>query len=85
VVGGLELESDSTSTSQIPLLGDVPLVGELFKSRSTGKSRTRFFVFIRAAVLRNANFEDLKFISERDAAGIRVPDGFPEVEPRIIR
>jgi general secretion pathway protein D len=85
VVGGLELESESTSTSQIPILGDVPLVGELFKSRSVGKSRTRFFVFIRAAVLRHNNFEDLKFISAQDAAAMRVPDGWPEVEPRIIR
>lgn len=85
VVGGLELESESTSTSQIPLLGDVPLVGELFKNRSVGKSRTRFFVFIRAAVLRHNNFEDLKFISAQDAASMRVPDGWPEVEPRFIR
>lgn len=85
VVGGLELESESTSTSQIPILGDVPLVGELFKNRSVGKSRTRFFVFIRAAVLRHNNFEDLKFISAKDAAAMRVPDGWPEVEPRIIR
>jgi type II secretory pathway component GspD/PulD (secretin) len=85
VVGGLDLESESTSTSQIPLLGDVPLVGELFKSRSVGKSRTRFFVFIRASVLRHNNFEDLKFISAEDAATMRVPDGWPEVEPRVIR
>ncbi len=85
VVGGLELESDSTSTSKIPLLGDVPIVGELFKSRSVGKSRTRFFVFIRASVLRHGSFEDLKFISAQDAAAMRVPDGWPEVEPRFIR
>jgi type II secretory pathway component GspD/PulD (secretin) len=85
VVGGLELESESTSTSQIPILGDVPLVGELFKSRSIGKSRTRFFVFIRATVLRHNNFEDLRFITARDAASARIPDGWPEVEPRIIR
>lgn len=85
VVGGLELESESTSTSQIPLLGDVPVVGELFKSRLVGKSRTRFFVFIRASVLRHGSFEDLKFISAKDAAAMRVPDGWPEVEPRIIR
>lgn len=85
VVGGLELESESTSTSQVPLLGDVPVVGELFKSRSAGKSRTRFFVFIRAAVLRHHHFEDLKFISVQDAATMQVSDGWPDVEPRIIR
>lgn len=85
VVGGLELESESTSTSQVPVLGDVPVIGELFKSRSIGKSRTRFFVFIRASVMRHTNFEDLKYISEQSAAAMRVPDGWPQVEPRFIR
>lgn len=85
VVGGLELESESTSTSQVPVLGDVPVIGELFKSRSVGKSRTRFFVFIRASVMRHTNFEDLKYISEHNAAAMRVPDGWPQVEPRFIR
>lgn len=85
VVGGLELESDSTSTSQIPLVADVPLIGELFKNRALGRSRTRFFVFIRASVLRHGAFEDLKFISADAASSMRVPDGWPEVEPRFIR
>jgi len=85
VVGGLELESESTSTSQIPLLGDVPLVGELFKNRATGKSRTRFFVFIKATVMRSRGFEDLKYISGLEAGNTGVDDGFPEVRPRVIR
>jgi len=85
VIGGLELQSESTSTSQIPLLGDVPLLGELFKDRSIGKTRTKFFIFIRAAILRNTSFEDLKYISAEDATSIGVPDGWPEVRPRVIR
>jgi len=85
VVGGLELESESLSTSQIPLLGDVPLLGELFKNRSKGKSRTKFFVFIRASIMRSTSFEDLKYVSANAAAAARIDDGFPEVEPRVIR
>lgn len=85
VVGGLELESDSTSTSQIPLLGKIPLVGELFKNRAIGKNRTRFFAFINATVLRSSSLEDLKYISRVDGDAMGVDDGWPEVEPRIIR
>lgn len=84
VVGGLELESESTSTSQLPILGDVPLIGELFKSRAHGISRTRFFVFIRASVFRTHGFEELKFLSNADAEAALVEDGWPEVEARVI-
>lgn len=85
VVGGLELESDSTSTSQIPLLGKVPILGELFKNRAMGKNRTRFFAFINATVLRSSSLEDLKYISGVDREALGVDDGWPEVVPRIIR
>lgn len=85
VVGGIELESESKTASQIPLLGDIPLVGEAFKSRNTTRNRSRFFVFIRANVLRGRGFEDLKYLSARDMEAARVADGWPEVEPRIIR
>lgn len=85
VVGGIDLESESKTTSQVPILGDIPLVGEAFKSRNTTNNRSRFFVFIRANVLRGRGFEDLRYLSARDLEAARVPDGWPEVEPRIIR
>lgn len=85
VVGGIDLENESKTTSQVPLLGDIPLLGEAFKSRNTTNNRSRFFVFIRANVLRGRGFEDLKYLSIRDVEAARIPDGWPEVEPRVIR
>jgi general secretion pathway protein D len=85
VVGGLEVETSAEAVSQVPLLGDLPLVGELFKSRSKSSSRSRFYLFVRANVLRHDGFEDLKFISDRDVLAAGVDDGWPEVEPRVIR
>jgi len=84
-VGGLEVLTESEAESRIPLLGRIPLVGELFKTRNNGSGRTRFFVFIRASVLRHNSFEDLKYLSVQDAAAMDVDDGWPKVEPRIIR
>jgi type II secretory pathway component GspD/PulD (secretin) len=85
VVGGLSLASDSKSVSQIPLLGSIPILGELFKVRDNTKSSTKFYVFIRADVLRSKGFEDLKFISDLAARSAGINDGFPEVEPQVIR
>jgi type II secretory pathway component GspD/PulD (secretin) len=85
VVGGIDLESESKTTSQVPFLGDIPLLGEVFKNRNTTNNRSRFFVFIRANVLRGRGFDDLKYLSMHDLEAARVPDGWPEVEPRFIR
>lgn len=90
VVGGIELISDGRNTSQVPYIGDVPLVGELFKVRDNSTSRQRFYVFIRAAVLRDQQLNDLKYLT--DAAiksnGLRqvgVTDGFPQMRARVVR
>jgi general secretion pathway protein D len=85
VVGGIDLESESKTTSQVPFLGDIPLIGEAFKNRNTTDNRSRFFVFIRANVLRGRGFDDLKYLSVGDLDAARVPDGWPVVEPRFIR
>lgn len=85
VVGGIEIENTSNSTSQVPVLGNIPILGEAFKSRSKGDSRSRFYVFIRANVLRNQSFEDLKYISESHAVQTQVETGWPDVKPQVIR
>src|SRR6185295_12592692 len=85
VVGGLEVLQDGENIAQIPLLGQVPIVGELFKKRDKSKSKTRYYVFIRSTVLRSNRFEDLKFLSESAAASVGVESGWPVVEARFIR
>ena len=84
-IGGLKLTTDAKSTSQIPLLGDLPLLGEAFKNRSNSGSESRFYVFIRANVLRHSSFEDLKLMSVKELGDAGLADGFPVVEPRVIR
>ncbi len=84
-LGGLITETEAEATSQVPLLGDLPIVGALFRSRSKSTQRTRFYVFIRATVLRHENFEDLRYLSEMDLEAAAVDDGWPDVLPRLIR
>ncbi|MGA1769288.1 MAG: type II secretion system secretin GspD [Steroidobacteraceae bacterium] len=54
VLGGLIEDRLTDSQSRVPLLGSIPLVGELFKSRSVKKTKTNLMVFIRPRVIRDA-------------------------------
>jgi len=53
VIGGLRDENTNESKSQMPLLGSIPVVGELFKSRSVSRLKRNLMVFINPTVLRS--------------------------------
>ncbi len=79
IVGGLEVENDSDTVSEIPGLGRIPIVGPLFQSSSTSRTHTRIFAFIRPVILRDDQFADLKYISTEslEAADVENED-FPQ-------
>ena len=52
VLGGLIRENKTITETKVPILGDIPLLGTLFKGKSTVKARTELIVFIRPTVLR---------------------------------
>ncbi|MHA4838406.1 type II secretion system secretin GspD [Sphingopyxis sp. MSC1_008] len=52
-IGGLLNDDERKTIERIPLLSDIPLLGELFKSRSRTRSKTNLMVFIRPTILRN--------------------------------
>nr|WP_169474886.1 MULTISPECIES: type II secretion system secretin GspD [unclassified Novosphingobium] len=51
-LGGLLDDAERRTLEKVPLLGDVPLLGELFKSRSKSHVKTNLMVFIRPTILR---------------------------------
>ena len=55
VLGGLLEDKFSDGKDKVPLLGDLPLVGALFRSESRSKTRTNLMVFLRPVVLRDAD------------------------------
>lgn len=46
VIGGLVQELESKNATKVPLLGDLPFIGEIFKSKKTTKSRTDVVMMI---------------------------------------
>jgi type II secretory pathway component GspD/PulD (secretin) len=85
VVGGLEVETEAEAESRVPLLGAIPILGNLFKSQSRTQTKSRFYVFLRCSVLRGATFEELRYVSLPALVAAGVDDDLPVVEPRIIR
>ena len=53
VLGGLVEQTRSLSESKVPLLGDLPAVGNLFKSRGDNVTKTNLMVFIRPTIVRD--------------------------------
>jgi type II secretory pathway component GspD/PulD (secretin) len=84
-LGGLETNSQTQGSSRVPLLGDLPLIGWLFRSESRTISHSRFYVFIRASILRGADFQHLRFISDVDMRHADVDPHWPEVEAVLIK
>jgi general secretion pathway protein D len=51
-LGGLIKENKMVGETKIPFLGDIPLLGQVFKSKTTTKIRNELIIFIRPTVLR---------------------------------
>jgi general secretion pathway protein D len=81
VVGGLTREDVNDTVSKVPWLGDIPLLGYIFSSRTKNNTQSTLFVFVRPVILRDDQFEDIKFYSRRDQdkAGVaQMPTSSPK-------
>ncbi len=85
VVGGLETSTDSNSVDQLPIIGDIPILGEAFKERSRNQTRSRFFVMIRASIIRGQSFETLRYLSEDSIRQAGIDDTWPKSTPQVIK
>ena len=64
VLGGLIEDRFVENKSKVPLLGDLPFIGHLFRSESREKKRTNLMVFLRPIVMRDGDAAN-KFSRER--------------------
>lgn len=94
VIGGLIGELDSTQEAKVPFLGDIPVLGWLFKSTTATTRRVNLIIMLTPniirspddleseSILRRSNFTDATESTEgieRMAEAVR--DGFGEVSP----
>ena len=69
VIGGLERTEESQTLRKVPFLGDLPLLGQVFRSRTRAKRRNEIVIIIRA---RNVDNRD-------EAAKLGAPAAMKEV------
>jgi general secretion pathway protein D len=53
VIGGLMRDEESETTRKVPLLGDLPIIGWLFKSKDVTKTKLNMVVFLSPKIIRN--------------------------------
>jgi type IV pilus assembly protein PilQ len=51
VIGGIFEQNENDTVTKVPFLGDVPVVGNLFKTKTRDASRTELLVFLTPKVV----------------------------------
>jgi len=82
VLGGLIEDRFITSKSKVPLLGDIPWLGALFRSESRERKRTNLMVFLRPIVMRDADAAN-RFSADRYDQ-IRGQQQTTQPEPSVV-
>jgi len=77
VLGGIMRTSVSSTTNKVPLLGDIPLLGSLFKAKSRSENKTELLVFLTPKIVHNS--DDAKKIYEQQTRSLS-PDLKKEVK-----
>jgi general secretion pathway protein D len=83
VIGGLLDDNERRTIEKVPLLGDIPVLGNLFKSKGRERTKTNLMVFIRPTILRTP--EDTRRLTEQRYGYLRLQEAGqrPNEEPSI--
>jgi general secretion pathway protein D len=82
-IGGLLDDNERRTIEKIPFLGDLPLLGNFFRSKGKARNKTNLMVFIRPTILRSA--ADARAMTDRRYGYIRERQYLqnPDVEPSL--
>ena len=67
VLGGLLKDEYSGGVSKVPLLGDIPVLGALFRTDNRNRTKTNLMVFLRPVVIRNQDATNALTLDRYDA------------------
>jgi general secretion pathway protein D len=96
IIGGLMQEREDEKVTKVPFLGDIPLLGWLFKTKNVEKDKINLVVFITPHVVREADklsqlsqekHKAFARASEKYADGellVKFRDGVSDEEARTI-
>lgn len=82
VIGGLIRENETETVTKVPLLGDIPVLGWLFKFRSKSKEKTNLLIFLTPRIVRDAadmrNISAEKMIRYKEEVSKDAPEKKPD-------
>ena len=83
IIGGLLSDDERRTNEKIPQLGDIPALGQLFRSKAKQRTKTNLMIFIRPTVLRSP--EDTQRVTSQRYGYLRLQQGQqnPVDEPSI--
>ena len=67
VLGGLLEDSYQQAEDKVPLMGDIPVLGNLFRSENRSRKKTNLMVFLRPVVVRDAAASDALMLDRYEA------------------
>jgi len=69
ILGGMLKLNENRSSSKVPILGDIPLLGALFRSTANSNVQKNLYVFVKAQIVRPTDMlageSDLRRVSDR--------------------
>jgi general secretion pathway protein D len=95
ILGGLLKLNQSKGNAKVPILGDIPIVGGLFRSTSNSVNDSKLYVFVKANILRPEEgllgLPELESISEKNRAAFEVAEDkfqkhhdWPGIKPKSV-
>jgi type II secretory pathway component GspD/PulD (secretin) len=96
ILGGLMKMNQNKGGSKIPILGDIPLFGGLFRSINNEDTQSKLYVFVKAEIIRPAEpagkgMDQLTALSERDRSAFerseqqfQAYEDWPGVKPKPV-
>lgn len=84
VLGGIVTDETQDTVVKVPFIGDIPLVGLLFRDTSRRRTESLLYIFITPRILNDRNFQGYRLVTEgpRKIADI-APDA-PPLEPSMM-
>ena len=70
---------------KVPLLGDIPILGEAFKRTNKVNNKSRLYIFLTPRIMTDPNFNDIRLFTEGPQRDMSIDPLTPTLEPEIIQ
>lgn len=88
IMAGLMKDTQIDNTEKIPLLGDIPLLGHFFRSRSKQKSKTELVIFLTPHILKEGEEDDSederRYLREHEELSMKKKEGVSSVSTKLV-